>query len=229
MIDIHSLWWEDEYGYDCCVCPACRSDQCSYYGEGEDGGWRCWTCGKDSDGQIQRDHPFDCPACGWAILKRYPDDRHPWHCTKCRADFAGDLDTGPTGDPVYPEYCPTCEARALYAHYGSNGPKPAYYRCAACETEFHATHTGSMIPPEHCGSCGHMAVQLFDYLQFPRGQRTVTEVKRCTVCKQFYRLEDLHPLDQHLVPIAQEEPDDKGEYVTVEIAEEHTPAEPKQE
>ena len=223
MINVSSLTWTDDTGTDYCVCPACRSDACYYYNDEDGEGWRCWTCGRDETGKINRDYEHDCPACGWHVLKRDPDARHQWHCPRCYADFSGDRDTGPQGEPVYPNPCPTCGEKAVYGYLRDNGPKPAYYRCEACETEFFATHTGHLIPPEPCEACGRVTVQLFEHLQFPRGQRIVNEIKRCGHCGQLYDLE-LHPLHKDLTPIVRKQAEDKGKHITIKIAEEHTPA-----
>ena len=102
------------------------------------------------------------------------------------------------------------------------GQYPNYYLCDHCGNTFDTDRScGKMIQPEPCAACGHTAVKVFRLRGF-RGE--VTESKMCMVCKQAYDM-DLRPIGYDLKPMALDEPaDDAGEYITIEIAPEATPA-----
>lgn len=237
MIKIHENWWPASrkstlLAY--CVCPHCNSDNCSY--SPEDGSWRCWHCGRDDRGQICREHPYDCPECGWHVMVWDRDDSHPWRCRRCRAGYKGDRETGPVGEPSYPAPCPVCGDRAVYGYVHERKPYGQYmdyYRCECCDTRFRADRYGRMIDPEPCAACGRVAVQPFDYIQYvgrsPNRERIVTKIKTCAKCGQSYDLE-LRPLDNNLNIIVPDEPDDdEATYVTLEQSDEYITVETKQE
>ena len=240
MIKIHEIWWPASRNSTLlayCVCQHCNSDDCSY--SPEDGSWQCWHCGKDDQGQLCREYEYDCPECGWHILAWDRDDPYPWRCKRCRAGYKGDKETGPIGEPSYPDLCPVCGVSGVFGYVYQRQPwgqYTDYYRCEHCDTEFLAGRYGRMIQPEPCSACGYTAVQLHRHVgygpwrrignragQVYEQEQIVTRIKRCTICKQYYDL-DLWPIDRDLKPILPvEADDDPGEHIVIGVASEYAP------